>query len=183
MLFRSITLRGEVEYRQGMPWIAAETALASGKLDPCNPRNHLLLADLARLSSLYATSAKQLDMAHRLDPYDPEIRREWIGTLPLQQRIAETGAYLSEPMGNNEEETRHWRMYLETLKKRAAEPHEPCHLVSPIAATQIPFTPIMRDAHHVKAFGLDAKLNGHVALFQIDTGAGGLLVTDRKSVV
>jgi predicted aspartyl protease len=172
-----ITLRGEVELRQGMPWLAAQTVNESSKLDLCNPRLHLLVADLARLSSLYASSSKQLEVAHQLDPEDPEIRGEWIHTLSLKQRIAEAEAYLSAPRGDEEEDLRHWRMYLESLKKMAAEPHKACHLVSPTAATEIPFANIMRDATHIRAFGLEVKLNGRTSRLQIDTGAGGLLVS------
>ena len=172
-----ISLRGEVEYRQGMPWIAVKSAFDSDKLDPCNPRNHLLLADLERLSSLYASSRKQLELAHRLDPFDPEIRGEWIDTLPLDKRIIEAEAYLSTPTGNDEEDTRHWRMYLENMKKRAAEPHKACHLVTPMETTVIPFVRTIRYENPMRAFGLDVKLNGRRAELEIDTGAGGLLVT------
>ena len=172
-----ITLRGEVEYRAGMPWVAGQSALDSDKLDVCNARNHLLLADLERLNSMYATSRKQLEMAHRLDPEDPQIRGEWIRTLPLKQRIAEAEAYISAPRGLDEEDMRRWRLFLENQKKLAAEPHKACHLVSPATSTEIPFTSIMRDAVHRAAFGLDVKLNGRNARLQIDTGADGLLVT------
>jgi predicted aspartyl protease len=172
-----ITLRGEVELRQGIPWLAGQTALESDKLDLCNPRNHLLLADLERLSSQYATSRKQLGFAHLLDPEDPEIRGEWIHTLSLKQRIAETEAYLSAPRGDDEEDLRHWRMYLESLKKMEAEPHKACHLVSPTATAEIPFDVLMRDATHIRAFRLEVKLNGRTFRLQIDTGAGGLLVS------
>jgi predicted aspartyl protease len=172
-----ISLRGEVEFRQGTPWLAAQSAGDSDKLDPCNPRNHLLLADLLRISSYYASSRKQLEIAHKLDPGDPEIRGEWIGTLPLKERIAEAQAYLSSPNGSDEEETRHWRMYLENMKKLETEPHKPCHLVSATVSTEIPFERMMYDANRVRAYGLDVKLNGRSARLQIDTGASGLVVS------
>jgi tetratricopeptide (TPR) repeat protein len=172
-----ITLRGEVEYRQGTPWTAAESAITSLKLDPCNPRTRLLLSDLDRLNSLYATSRALLQDAHRLDPADPEIRLEWIGTLPLKRQITELEAYLSAPMGDDADDTRHLRQDLERMKKKLVEPHKGCHLVSPVATTEIPFDPIMHDATHRRGFGLDVKLNGHNSLLEIDTGAGGLLIT------
>ena len=172
-----ITLRGEVELRQGTPWLALQSALESNKLDECSARSHLLLVRLGRLNSLYASSHKQLEMAHGLDPEDPEIRREWIQTLPLKQRIAEMEEYLSIPRGLDEEDLHRWQLYLENLKKMAAEPHKACHLVSPAASTEIPFAMIMRDAIHLRAFGLDVKLNGRNSRLQIDTGAGGLVVT------
>ena len=172
-----ITLRGEVEYRAGTPWAAGQSALDSDKLDVCNARNHLLLADLERLNSMYATSRKQLEYAHKLDPEDPQIRGEWIRTLPLKQRIAEAEAYLSAPRGLDEEDLRRWRLFLESQKKLAAEPHKACHLVSPATSTEIPFALFMRDPIHIRAFGLEVKLNGRNARLQIDTGVDGLIVT------
>ena len=59
----------------------------------------------------------------------------------------------------------------------AAAPHKACHLVSPATAAEIPFVMIMRDPFHLRAFGLDVKLNGRNSRFEIDTGAGGLVVT------
>ncbi len=75
-----LTLRGEVEYRQGLPWKAADTANEVTQLDPCNPRNMLLLSRIARLNSLFATAARQIAAAHRLDPEDPEITSRWLAS-------------------------------------------------------------------------------------------------------
>jgi predicted aspartyl protease len=172
-----ITLRGEVELRQGTPWIATETALEAFKLDPCNPRTRLLVADLDHISSLFASSRRELNIAHQLDPDDPEIRREWIHTLTLQEKIAETEAYLAAPRGDDEEDLFRWRLYLANLKKMASEPHKACHLVSPAASTEIPFVEFRRDATHIAAFGLEAKLNGRSARLEIDTGADGLVIS------
>jgi predicted aspartyl protease len=172
-----ITLRGEVELRQGAPWLAAKSANESSNLDPCNPRTHLLLADLYRISSLYATARRALVSAHQLDPEDPEIRGEWMNTLPIKQRIPEIEAYLASPTGDDAEDLRHLHSYLEHLKKLADQPRKSCHLVSPVATTEIPFVSLMYDANRLRAFGLDVKLNNHSARLEIDTGAGGLLVS------
>ena len=172
-----ITLRGEVELRQGVIWDAAATAVASEKLDPCNPRTKLLLADISRINSLYATERTLILQAHQLDPQDPEIRQEWLTTLPLKARIAELESYLRQPTGNDEEELRNLHMALDHWKKRRDEPRKPCRLVSPVTATEVPMTRLMHDPMHMRAFGLDVKLNNHDAKLEIDTGAGGLVVT------
>ena len=172
-----ITLRGEVEFRQGTPWLAAKSANESSNLDPCNPRTYLLLADLYRISSLYASARRALLTAHQLDPNDPEIRGEWMGTLPIKQRIPEIEAYLASPTGSDAEDLRHLHSYLEHLKKLADQPRKSCHLVSPVATTEIPFISLMYDANHLRAFGLDVKLNNHSSRLEIDTGAGGLVVS------
>jgi predicted aspartyl protease len=172
-----ITLRGEVELRQGTPWLAAKSANESSKLDPCNPRTYLLLSDISRINSLYATSRQTLVTAHKLDPQDPEIRGAWMNTLPIKQRIPEIESYLASPTGDDAEELRHLHAYLEHLKKLAEQPRKSCHLVSPVATTEIPFAMLLYDANHLRAFGLDVKLNNHDARLEIDTGAGGLLVS------
>lgn len=172
-----LTLRGEVELRQGTPWAAAETANQSVKMDPCNPRTHLLLASIMEISSYYASARKRILSAHQLDPEDPEIRASWMETLPLKQRIPEVEAYLSSPTGDDAEDLRHLHLYLDHLKKLVVEPHKPCRLVSQTTAAVIPFAYLMADATRIEAFGLEVKLNDHTARLQIDTGAGGLLVS------
>ena len=172
-----LTLRGEVELRQGEPWTASKTADESLKLDPCNPRTQLLAADLARIGSYYASARKHVEMAHQLGPDDPEIREEWLTTLPAKQRIPELEAYLAEPRGDDAEEVRSLKDYLEHLRKYASEPRKPCKLVSQTKVTQIPLGNIMRDAQHIEGFGLDVKLNNHTSRLEVDTGAGGILVT------
>jgi predicted aspartyl protease len=172
-----ISLRGEIEYRQGTPWLAAQSAVEANKLDPCNPRNHLLLADLERINSLYASQKNEIETAYRLDPSDPEIRAEWISTLPLARKIAEDEAYLAVPEGLDQENLKYWKLGLENMKRRLAEPHKNCRLVSSVTSTEMPFITLMRDAMHARGFGLDVKLNGHDTHLQIDTGAAGLVVS------
>ena len=172
-----ISIRGEVEYRNGTPWDAAKSANEAGKLDPCYPRNLLLVSKVARLSSLYATEKRAIDLAHKLDPDDPDITREWIYTLPRSQRVREIEAYLAKPEGLDPLTLGRMGRYLDQLHKVEADPHKSCHLVSSTTTTEIPFTPLMYGANRVRAFGLNAKLNDHTARLEIDTGAGGLLVS------
>jgi len=172
-----LTKKAAVLYRQGTPWLAGGVAEDAFKQDPCNARLHLMRARLLRLNSLYAGERAEILTAHQLDPYDPEIRGEWIGTLPLKERIKELEAYLATPTGDDAEDIRHTRTYLDALKKRDSEPRKACRLASNTQATEIPFAFLMRDATHVRAFGLDVKLNDHRARLEIDTGAGGLVVS------
>ena len=172
-----LTALAEVQYREGTPWLAAATTGTAMKLDPCYARLHLLNARLYRLSSFYGRAAKELSVAHSLDPYDPAIRLLWLNTLPPPQRIAELESFLAAPTGADSEELAHLRFYLEQLKKEAGEPHKACRLVSNTATTSIDFASIMYNGSRIRAFGLDAKLNDHNARLEIDTGASGLLVS------
>ena len=172
-----LTAKGEVELRQGVPWDAAKTAAAAFKSDPCVPREHLLISHLSRLSSMYANAQSEILLAHRLDPNDPDIRGMWIGTLPLRERVAELERYLATSTGDDAEERHREQLGLEHLKKRLNEPHKACRLISTTASTEIPFIELLYDATHIRAFGLEVKMNQHGSRLEIDTGAGGLVVS------
>ena len=165
-----LTLRGEVELSQGEPWKSAETAGASAKLDPCNPRTVFLIARLAGLTSRYAMARRLLAGAHQLDPADPEIRVEWMKTLPPAQRIVEMDAFLANPKGESEQTLGEMRAELEQIKKWAEEPRKPCTSASQPATVEIPFADIRTARGIVAAPALDVKLNGHLARLSIDTG-------------
>lgn len=172
-----LTSLGEIQYREGTPWLAGATAGDATKLDPCYPQLHLLNARLLRLNSYYASAAKEIATAHSLDPHNPRVRRSWLETLPLKERIAELEAYLSAGGGDDPETTKSLRFYLDYLKQRLVEPHKACRLVSDIGTATIAFAPMMRDATRIRAFGLDVKFNDHNARLQIDTGASGLVIS------
>jgi len=165
-----MTLRGEVELRQGEPWKAVKTALASYTSDGCNPRTMLLLFRLEVLNSQYATARKMLMKAHQIDSEDAEIRAEWIKTLPVEQRIPEMEAYLASPRGESADQRRDLQTDLGHLKAWAAEPRKPCTMVSTATTAEIPFVPILNNHDQtVDAFGLSVKVNNHAARLLIDT--------------
>jgi tetratricopeptide (TPR) repeat protein len=176
-----VALRGELELRAGEPWTAAKSAQDAKRLDPCNSRTEFLVAQLLKLNSFYATAQKTLEEAHAIDPGDPEIRAQWMMTLPLSPRIAEIEAYLAAPEGDAPEETRRLSQYLDRLKATARGFPTDCRLVSDATETEIPFINLMRDATHIEAFGLDVRLNDRMTRLEIDTGASGLFVTAAEA--
>ena len=172
-----LTALGDAQLRGGEPWTATETLRAAMKADPCNPRVHLLFFHLAEIESMYATALSEARVAHQLDPHDPEIWNAWIWTLPPAERRSELEAYLASPTGDDPDDIRHMQEMLAFMKAAAELPRKPCRLVSTQTSTQIPFAYLYYDANRIKAFGLDVKLNGSTARLQIDTGAGGILIS------
>jgi tetratricopeptide (TPR) repeat protein len=172
-----LTALGEVQYREGTPWLAGPTIKDAMKVDPCYPRLRLLSAKLLRLSSYYGLAAKEIKIAHMLAPHDPEIRLVWLGTLPLGGRITELESYLVADNGEDAETKTHLHFYLDFLKHQLTEPHKSCRLVSDTETATVPFAAIRHDPTHIRAFGLDVKLNGYSARLQIDTGASGLIIS------
>jgi predicted aspartyl protease len=171
-----MTALGEVQYRAGTPWLALSTVNASIKLDPCNPQSRLLNARILRFNSYYATAAAEISTAHALDPTNPRIRRTWLETLPRREGIAELEAYLASANGEDAETIKDLHFYLYFLKQQEIEPHKACRLVSNTQTATIPFIQLLRDANHIRAFGLNVKLNEHDARLEIDTGSSGLLI-------
>jgi hypothetical protein len=176
-----MTLRGEVELRQGEPWNAVKTALASNTLDQCNPRTLLLFSRLAALNSQYATARKMLLKAHQIDSEDPEIRAAWINTLPVEQRITEMEAYLAAPRGDTAAEKSELQTDLNHLRPWAAEPRKPCTMVSTVATAEIPFVPTLDKSDRIVAFGPPVKVNNHAVRLFIDTSYNARLPIDGGS--
>lgn len=171
-----ITLRGEVELRDGEPWAALGSAGESIKLDPCNPRTQLLLARISKLDSYYASAQKQINTAHSLDPDDIDIQFEWIATLPPRQQLVALESLLSK-QNVDPQQLKEFRSRLDELKKLIEGSAPPCRLVSDTSSTEIPFVDLMTDATHQAAYGMVVNFNGHDARLVIDTGAGGLTVS------
>ena len=172
-----LTMLGEVQYRQGMPWLATSTAADALKIDPCYAQLWLLVARIARLDSNYSASAHEIATAHSLDPSDPQIHRLWLGTLPAKQRLVELESYMSQQNGDDDEERRDLDHYRDYLKRVVTEPRKSCRMVSNNQNATVPFALLMHDAEHLKAFGLDVKLNDHHARLEITTGAGSIVVS------
>jgi tetratricopeptide (TPR) repeat protein len=180
-----LTLRAEVELRQGEPWAAAETAGASAKLDPCSPRTMLVFAKLAGLTSRYGTERKMLTAAHQLDPEDPEIWAAWMRGLHVAQRIPQMEAYLAAARGDSAEDQSDMRTELEQLKKWAEEPRKPCTISSQPATAEIPLSEIRSIRGFSSYTAVDVKVNNHRVRLSIDTsynarlpieGVSGLLI-------
>jgi len=171
-----LTLRGEVELRQGQPWLVEKTVLDSYKLDPCNPRTRLLFARFSEVSSRYATARQQILLAHQFDPQDPEIRAAWIQTLPLAQRIPEMESYLSAPTGDDPDTIRQMKAELERWQKQAGGPPRACSLASTVTSADIPFIKLIGHAGHTRASGLEMGLNSTTARLQLGASDGGLTV-------
>lgn len=172
-----LTARGEVEYRQGFPWKAAQSAIEAAQLDPCNAQNMLLIAKIARLNSEFATAARLATTAHLIRPDDPEIRREWIAYLPPQQQVAQLETDLSQPPSNVADNPLQVRRLVNHLHEIDNARMPACHLVSPLTSTNIPLHLLGRDPAHGSGLALDAELNGHPAHLQVDSGTDRLNIT------
>jgi predicted aspartyl protease len=171
-----LTALAEVQYRQGLPWDEEKTLESAQKVNLCYARLHLVFAKYYTLNSYYATALAKIKLAHQLDPYDPDIRRAWVPTLPLQQRIDQLKTYLASNDADVDS-LRHARYELALLESRQQSRNSSCHLASPVDSTEIPFTAIMIDANRIRGWGLEVAFNDHKSRLEVDTGATGLYVS------
>jgi tetratricopeptide (TPR) repeat protein len=174
-----LTALGEIDYREGLIVESDKAARDAYDADLCYPRGHVLRARLARLNSMYAIEHREIEIAHSLDPYDPDIRSEWIRTLSLPRRIEELKKYLNDYTGASDEERRRTQSSLGELEKVNAQPQRSCRIASNANSTKIPFEPILGpvDSTLIAAWGLIVKLNEQGAKLEVDTGSSGLHIS------
>ncbi len=173
-----LTAFAEVEYRQGKIAEAAVTADQAFRIDPCNPRLYLIRARILRLNSMYASERRALGIAHSLDPSDIDIRRTWLGTLPLTQRIDEQKKFLASANGMDPEERTRVESGLVNLVSWASNPDQICHLVSTASSSELPLVPIFSkgNSRYIESWGLHVFFNNNEAGLAVDTGASGLFI-------
>ena len=169
-----LTALAGVQHRQGLPVEEEKTLNAAQVKGVCYAPVHLALANYYRFNSYYASALRQLTVAHQLDPYDPQIWRTWMQTLPRTQRIEELKKYLADHDGETDA-VRGAKVELAMLQTQQ-ESGTQCRLASSTTTADIPFTPIMYNAELVRAWGLEVAFNGQKSKLVIDTGASGLYI-------
>jgi len=167
---------GEVLFRQGKITDAEKEWVDVIKAGSAEPRAYLGLARVRDAIAMYKTAKKMIDKAHELDPTDPDINEEWIGTLPRAERIK----FLQDSLGGDNnwdaDERESLKSYLEYVKERAKQKSGPCHLVNKLSAVEMPLVRLKLDPEHLRGYGLTVELNGHKSDLMLDTGSTGILV-------
>jgi predicted aspartyl protease len=167
--------RAEVWFRQGKiseaeaEWVKV---INSGYPDA---RAYLGVARVRDAIAMYKTAKTMIDKAHDLDPDDPDIQEEWIGTLSRSERIKYLESALAGDNNWDSEERESSASYLAYLKNRAQN-QTPCRIVSQVTATVTPLSRLLIDPSHLRGYGLGVVINGHKSTLMLDTGAGGILV-------
>ncbi|GAA3758813.1 hypothetical protein GCM10022270_16540 [Terriglobus aquaticus] len=165
----------EVAYRRG----DIEEAFAHVKralaLAPCDGQADMGLAQMYQMTGLYATAAHFIRLAHMLDPQNQFITREWIGTLPREERLPALTAFLQSNPPVSDRVLRTLEDREEDLK---AQKSGECRVVSSTDAAEAPFTAIYGgNGNRPVAYGLEVQFNNKKRVMQIDTSANGFLLT------
>ena len=169
----------EVYFRQGKLSEAEHEFQIPLKEKTPDARAYLGLSRIYRATSNYKLAKTALDAAHQLDPDDPEIRRPWLSTLSLKDRIKALQEYLTSHTNDDDDTRENLEHSLVVLEDESNRPVLGCHLENKIAATQTKLERLLIDAKRIRGYGLKVKFNDTTARLLLDTGAGGILV-NRK---
>ena len=165
----------EVQWRKGEISEAITTIVAAAKLDPCNARVFADYANVLEFSGLNASAKAILDRAHLRDPNDGDITRAW---MQLQTRSAKLDS-VNNRLAHADLLSADERNSLEHRKEQLSAPSDvqPCHLVTSVSSTSIPYRSIQDGPAAPTFWGLEVSFNGVPRRLEIDTGAHGLLLT------
>jgi tetratricopeptide (TPR) repeat protein len=175
------TALGEVLFRQARMGEAEEQWVKVVNSGHPDPRAYLGLSRLYDAYSLYAKARTMINRAHERDSNDPDIQRQWMGTLPRGERIKVLEGYLAGPTNDDLEQRERLQRYLDYLKARAQQPNKSCKLVSKVKATEAPLEPMLIDPRHMHGYGLKVRVNGQSSRLLLDTGASGLLINRKMA--
>jgi Flp pilus assembly protein TadD/predicted aspartyl protease len=170
---------GEVYFRQGKLAEAQTEFLTPLRANNQDPRAYFGLNHLALATSNYKKARGFIDQAHNLDPADPEIRRAWLGTLSFKERLKALQEYLASESNEDEHDRQNLEHMLVLMQDEESRPTRSCRLKNKVTATQTKLELLMRDATHLRGYGLDVKVNGTSSKLLLDTGAGGILINSK----
>ncbi len=165
---------GEVLFRQGEIMEAYRQFQAAHVLSACIPRAYLMFAAVEEMTANFKIAKGHIELAHQLAPQDVEIHHAWIGTLPRKQRLEERSALLKDERLLSPEEKNDLQQMLANTNHFSKDE---CSLVTPVDSAKVPIVPIMNGVHSTGEAGLDVKFNGKVRRMQLDTGAGGIVLS------
>jgi len=172
---------GEVLYRFGDFVTAEQQFIAALKIDPKNARAYYGLVKIDDAVAYEGRAWDESIKAHELDPEDPEIREAWMRTLSRKERIDELKRLL-EANNADKVEQQDMRHSLDFLEKRqAGPPLPPCKLTGKVQNTSTKMERLMYDPTRLLGWGLDVLVNGKKLKLLIDTGASGILITQRAA--
>jgi len=170
----------EVYFRQAK-FVEAEGILR--KLAAANQADGRACLFLARL--YWATANNKgakvyIDLAHKIDPEDPDIYRDWVGTLPWKERLEEWKRRLAlGKFDPDEHEREGLTAAISVLEDEEKQSQHACRLASKTLPTETSLVPLLIDAKRLRGYGLTVKVNDTSSKLLVDTGASGILINSK----
>jgi len=173
------TALGEAYFRTGK-LVDAEREFRFTLINKRTDARALLgLNRIYRATSNYKSAKIALDVAHSYDPGDPEIRRAWLGTLPLKERMQAVRDFLAESNTADDESRKNLERSLTVLQDESNRPVHGCHQSTRVSSTVTPLVEIPRLGRGYNGYGLQVKFNDSAVKLKLDTGASGIVLSSK----
>jgi hypothetical protein len=171
---------GEVLFRRGEIPKAEDEFKRALKLRADFGRAWWGLAKIAECSSMYETADRYFRRAHDQAPADPQVFRDWASRLEGQEHIDGLVKYqaMLDP-ARDQEEIEAIRQHVQFDK--ALKGRKLSVLASPYQQTEMPLAFINDAGSHTRAYGLEVIINGVQLTLVLDTGATGILISQRAA--
>jgi tetratricopeptide (TPR) repeat protein len=173
------TAMAEVYFREGKLGQSEELLVSLVKNQNTTARTYLGIANICRATANYKTARAMVEVAHKNDPKDPDIDKFWLRSMTAQERMEEWKKRLAEGRFEDDEERQGLKAAIAVQEDRKKNENRTCKLVNKVSTTEAKLEPHMLDAKRFGSYGLGVKVNGVKALLELDTGAGGILVSSR----
>jgi len=172
-----LVARGEFAYYTGDMEEARKLFAAALKLQPENARAHYGYSRFAHAAGFYRSSRVLALKAHEEDPGDALITRLWLMYVTPEVRrnllppFVATHPWLYKYAAIERDSDS--AIQTELNGRKAFEPDGPLREIT------LHLTPVMTPAHRAHAVGLWVKIEGRRLLLIFDSGASGIVVTQR----
>src|SRR5580693_5967597 len=173
------TAMAEVYFREGNLAEAERILSWLVKSQNTTPRTYLGLANIYRATGNYKSARALIEVAHKIDPKDPDIEESWMRSMTPKERVEEWKKRMAEGRFEDDEERQSLAAGIAVLEDRNKNVNRSCKLVNRVSATEAKLEPRMLDAKRFGSYQLGVKVNGVKAMLELDTGAGGILVSSR----
>jgi tetratricopeptide (TPR) repeat protein len=173
------TAMAEVYFREGKLLDAEKLLIPLVKNQNAMSRTYLALARIHRATANYKTARALTEMAHKNDPKDPDIDEAWLASMTTQERVEEWKKRLAEGLYEDDEERQNLAAGIAVMEDRKKNVNRSCKLANKVNATETKLEPHMLDPRRFGSYELAVKVNGVRAMLELDTGAGGILVSSR----
>jgi len=170
---------GEVYFRQGQLYDAQTQFLLPFKTGKGDARSYLGLERLYRASFNFKRAKFAIDKAYELEPRDPDISGDWLGTRPPPERVKAMEALVASPSGfYSRAEVANTKHRLAVLKDQIEHQERTCRLAKQPESSELTLVPVDIDKRPNPFLGLQVDVNGQKSRLVVDTSAKGIVIDE-----
>jgi tetratricopeptide (TPR) repeat protein len=172
----ALTALGEVQLRQGLPWLAMKSLDAAEAANPCYARSHLVRSRVLRIDSMYATERAEIQRAYEIDPTDPDIQGAWRDIVSPANEIKSIDRSLATMNDLDAKARQTAAASAHSLMLQLSENSQTCQVLPTVASAKLPLMASTEDKSRHR-YQLEVQLPQSNAKLLVDTAASGLYIS------